>query len=202
MFRRFGAMYPFDGGVVLPPADLKPLKQVPGLAELVTTAAGCTFGDGIFRVFTEDEALRAQRLANAMFPEWAVRIRPIARDWLGRQYALDLHRNAMLILLEPGSGGVYELDGTIPELLDEQMVDDPDTFLAQDLFRAWRSVHPERIPAGMCVGFKVPLFLGGDGTVENLEVIDEEVYWSTHGQLWSKVRDLPPGSMIEGVEIN
>jgi hypothetical protein len=202
MFGHFTTKYPFDGGEVSPPANLAPLKQVPGLAELVTMAAGCTFGDGIFRVFTEDEARRAQQQVNAMFPEWAVRIRPFAQDWLGRQYALDLRRNGMLILLEPGSGGVYELDGTIPDLLDQQMVDDPDTFLAQDLFSAWRAVHPERTPTGMCVGFKTPLFLGGDGTVENLEVVDETVYWSIHGQLWAKVKNLPPGTMIDGGEIS
>lgn len=202
MFERFVAAYPLDGGVASPPANFGPLRQVPGLAELISMAAGCTFGDGIFRVFTEDEARRAQSLVNAMFPEWAVRIRPFAQDWLGRQYALDLRGNAMLILLEPGSGGVYELDGAIPELLDRQMVDDPDTFLAQDLFTAWRAVHPERTPAGMCVGFKTPLFLGGDGSVENLEVIDETVYWSIHGQLWAKVRDLPPGAVIDGVDIS
>lgn len=189
MFERFVAAYLLDGGPVSPPADPRPLKQVPGLAELVTMAAGCTFGDGIFRVFTEDEARRAQGLVNAMFPEWAVRIRPFAQDWLGRQYALDLRRNAMLILLEPGSGGVYELDGAIPELLDQQMVDDPDTFLAQDLFTAWRAVHAEHTPAGMCVGFKTPLFLGGEGAVENLEVVDEAVYWPIHGKLWAKARE-------------
>lgn len=202
MFERFVAEYPLDGGRVLPPVNLGPLKQVPGLAELVTMAAGCTFGDGIFRVFTEGEARRAQGLVNAMFPEWAVRIRPFAQDWLGRQYALDLRRNAMLILLEPGSGGVYELDGTIPDLLDRQIVDDPDTFLAQDLFTAWRAAHSERTSAGMCVGFKTPLFLGGDGAVENLEVIDEAVYWQIHGQLWAKVKDLPPGAVIDGVDIS
>lgn len=92
----------------------------------------------------------------------------------------------MLILLNPGSGGVYELDGTIPELLDRQMVDAPDIFRAQDLFGDWRAVRPERTLSGMCVGFKTPLFLGGDEAVENLEVIAEVVYWSIQGQLWTK----------------
>ncbi|ANZ42866.1 hypothetical protein BBK82_19295 [Lentzea guizhouensis] len=190
-----------DSGEPSPPADVTPLRQVPGLAELVVLAAGCSFGDGVLRVFTEDEARRAQGLANLMFPEWAPRLRPFAQDWLGRLYALDLHRGALLLLLEPGSGGVFELDGTIPDLFD-QIVDDPDTFLALDLFTPWRAAHPEPLPTGTCVGFKTPLFLGGDGTVENLEVIDEEVYWSVHGQLWAQVKDLPPGTPISGVEIS
>ena len=103
VFERFAGAYPSDGGEASP-----------------ATAAGCSFGDGILRVFTDDEARRAQSLANEMFPEWAPRIRPFA----------------------------------------------------QDLFNAWREVHADRSPAG---------------AVENLEVVDEAVYWSTHGQLWAKV---------------
>jgi len=125
MFERFVAAYPSDGGEVSPPANLEPLRQVPGLAELATLAAGRSFGNGVLCVFTDEEARRAQSLVNAMFPEWAVRIRPFAQDWLGRQYVLDLRRGGMLLLLEPGSGGVYELEEKIPELFDQLMVDDP-----------------------------------------------------------------------------
>lgn len=196
MFDRFVAAYPFDGGEPSPPANIAPLRRVLGLAKLVTMAAGCSFGDGVFRVFTEDQARRAQSLANEMFPEWAPGIRPYAQDWLGRLHALDLRRNAMPILLDPGSGDVYDFDGTISELLDQWMVDDPDTLLAADLFRTWRELHPERTPVGSCVGFQTPLFLGGARTVDNLEVIDEMVYWSLHGQLWAQVKDLPPGTPI------
>ncbi|WP_329789101.1 T6SS immunity protein Tdi1 domain-containing protein [Lentzea sp. DG1S-22] len=202
MFDRFTSAYPLDAGQPSPPADVEPLRQVPGLAELVTLAAGLSFGDGILRVFTEEEARRAQVLANRMWPEWAPRLRPVAQDWMARQYVLDLHRGAALLLLDPGAAGVYELDGTIHELLDTAAIEDPDTFLSQHLFTAWRDLHPEPVPAGACVGFKTPLFLGGPEAVENLEVVDEEVYWSIHGQLWAKVKDLPEGTPISGVEIN
>ena len=33
------------------------------------------------------------------------------------------------------------------------------------------------IEFGRCAGYKVPLFLGGDDIVENLEDSDMEVYW-------------------------
>ncbi|MET9231937.1 T6SS immunity protein Tdi1 domain-containing protein [Lentzea sp. NPDC003310] len=202
MFNRFVSAYPLDPGTPSPPENIAPLRQVPGLAELVTMAAGCSFGDGLLRVFTDDEARRAQALANLMWPDWAPRTRPFAGDWTGRQYALDLHRGALLLLLDPGAAQIYELDGTIPELLDEFMTDDPDTFLAHHLFTAWRDRHPEPLPTGTCVGFRQPLFLGGAEDVENLEVIDEQVYWDLHGQLWAKVRDLPDGTSISGVDIS
>ncbi len=34
-----------------------------------------------------------------------------------------------------------------------------------------------------CAGYRIPLFLGGKDEVENLEVIDLDVYWTIHGQL-------------------
>jgi hypothetical protein len=160
VFERFTGAYPLDAGEASPPENIAPLRQVPGLAELVTLAAGLSFGNGILRVFTDDEA----------------------RD--------------------PATGSVYALDGTIPDLFDEYVLEDPDTFLAQHLFTGWRALHPERNAPGTCVGFKRPLFLGGAEAVENLEVVDEEVYWSVHGQLWAKVKDLPEGTSISGVEIS
>ncbi|GLY52831.1 hypothetical protein [Lentzea sp. NBRC 102530] len=66
MFDRFSAAYPLDAGESSPPADVGPLRQVPGLAELVALAAGLSFGDGVLRVFTDDQARRAQALANLM----------------------------------------------------------------------------------------------------------------------------------------
>jgi hypothetical protein len=202
VFERFTAAYPLDSGEPSPPADVTPLRQVPGLAELVALGAGCSFGDGVFRVFTEDEARRAQQLANEMFPELAPRIRPYAQDWLGRLHALDLRRGALLLLLEPGTGEVYEIGGTIEDLFDRTALDDPNAVFAHDLFTAWRAVHPQPVPAGSCVGFRHPLFLGGAEAVDNLEVIDEAVYWSVHGQLWARVKDLPPGTPISGVQID
>lgn len=202
MFERFVAAYPSDGSVASPPIKIEPLKQVSGLAELVTLGAGCSFGDGVLRVFTEDQARRSQSLVNAMFPERAPRIRPFAQDWQGRQYVLDLHRSCIVLLIEPGSGSVFSLDEAIPELFDQCMIDEPDVFLAMDLFRPWRDLHSEAVPVGKCVGFKQPLFLNGENTVDNLEVIDEDVYWSIHGQLWAQAKDLPPGTSIGSVQIS
>jgi hypothetical protein len=38
-----------------------------------------------------------------------------------------------------------------------------------------------------CIGYRVPLFLGGSDTVENLEKVDLDVYWHLHGQLIQKI---------------
>jgi hypothetical protein len=63
----------------------------------------------------------------------------------------------------------------------------------------------ECVAAGMklkenqCYGFKIPPILGGDYEVENVEVTDLSVHYSLQGQICRQVRDLPPGTKINGV---
>lgn len=42
-----------------------------------------------------------------------------------------------------------------------------------------------------CGGYRIPLFLGGEDSLENMEVSDMEVYWDMTDQLWEAVKDLP-----------
>ena len=51
----------------------------------------------------------------------------------------------------------------------------------------------------LCVGYRIPLFLGGDDSLENMEVSDMEVYWDMTDQLWEAVKDLPEGTKIGNV---
>lgn len=41
---------------------------------------------------------------------------------------------------------------------------------------------------GQCIGYKVPLFLGGKDDVSNLELSDLDVYWYAISQTLAKVR--------------
>lgn len=120
-------------------------------------------------------------------PEWDG-LAPIAEDWQGRQYAWSYRS---LLLFHPGSAEVWEVDY---DTLDEALEADPVTFLRTDLFARWQDRHPEPVPDGSCVGYRVPLFAGGLDTVENLVVLPTRAYWSLAGQMWSQVRDRPPGS--------
>ncbi|MFC0545408.1 T6SS immunity protein Tdi1 domain-containing protein [Kutzneria chonburiensis] len=206
MYREFVSHYPPDStGMTVSSSDPR-LAALEGFAELAAIGAGASFGNGIVRVHSEGEMRRAQSLIKEAFPEYTNRILPVAKDWLGRQYAGLLDEEAgmvsQLLLIEPGSGDAFEIDCGIATLFDVEFVADPVTYLATDLFAEWTIDHPETPKSGDCVGFKVPLFLGGAGAVDNLEVTDEEVYWSIFGQLKAKTRDLPPGTGIGGVQID
>jgi Domain of unknown function (DUF1851) len=51
-----------------------------------------------------------------------------------------------------------------------------------------------------CVGYQVPLFLGGKDSLENLEITDLDVYWSLSGQLRQGTWVLPPGTAVVQVK--
>ncbi|MFC9295505.1 T6SS immunity protein Tdi1 domain-containing protein [Streptomyces sp. NPDC057011] len=187
MYENFLSAYPADSDEAPRPFSAPKLAELDGFNELVSLGAGKSFGGGILRIHSESEMERAAGLIADGFPDYDGRVAPIAKDWLGRQYAIPLTESGftpnLVLLIEPGSGEVFEVDCGLEELFDAEMLADPETFLASDLYAEWREVNSESVASGQCVGFKVPLFLGGDGSVDNLELSDESVYWSLMGQL-------------------
>lgn len=84
---------------------------------------------------------------------------------------------------------------------DEELVEYRDAALASGFFGAWAKDQGAALPLahGDCVGYQVPLFLGGHDTVDNLEIIDLDVYWTTCGQLRRGTLQLPEGTSIKDV---
>ncbi|WP_284978680.1 T6SS immunity protein Tdi1 domain-containing protein [Arthrobacter sp. fls2-241-R2A-200] len=84
---------------------------------------------------------------------------------------------------------------------DDELVRDPEPSLLPSFFNKWRLENPADLAFDECVGYKVPLFLGGDDELHNLELSDMEVYWSLMGQLRLATQHLEPGTHINAVEI-
>ena len=59
----------------------------------------------------------------------------------------------------------------------------------------------KRLEAGQIYSFKVPPVLGGQHALENVEVTDIAVHFSVAGQIHEKVRNLPPGTPVDGFTI-
>ena len=131
------------------------------------------------------------------FPEFADRACPFGYDWLGRQFAIDIGRQEagqpLVLLLEPGTGEGLEIPSTFAAFHDEEIVDYRDAALASGFFDTWSRTQGAVVPLprGNCVGYRVPLFLGGHDDVDNLELIDLEVYWTICGQLRRRTSQLP-----------
>lgn len=58
-----------------------------------------------------------------------------------------------------------------------------------------------RLKPGQCYSYKIPPFLNGSLTLENIEPTDIYVHYSVLGQMYEQVKDLPVGTKITSVKI-
>lgn len=183
------------------------LLAADGYLPLFERFAGCSFEKGLYRLHDATSGPLALSWIVEAFPEFASRACPFGYDWLGRQFAIDTSRQddgqPLVLLLEPGTGEALEIPLPIGAFHDEELVEYRDAALASGFFDTWAREHPREVPLGRreCVGYRVPLFLGGSDTIDNLELIDLDVYWTTCGQLRRGILQMPEGTSIKDVSI-
>jgi hypothetical protein len=176
---------------------------VENLGRVLSAFGGRTFSHGLYRVLRADQIPAVTQALEGVFPEYRGRIVPFAFDWLGRHFASDCARfnngQARVLMLEVGAGEAMEIPASVLDFHNVEIVDYTDDALAAPFWRQWRSQNPTDLAFTDCVGYKVPLFLGGADVLANLEVIDLSVYVEICGQLRNKIRTLPPGQSIRRV---
>lgn len=175
----------------------------PTLSELFARFSGTTFGDGLYRIHTPESAAASNDFCARLIRGFAGRMYCFGFDWLGRNLAVDLwggDGEGLVVLVEPGAGELLESEVELTPFHDEVLVADP-TGLAAGFFDEWRSANPgfDRLAFDQCVGYKVPLFLGGDDEVHNLEVVPYDVYWELCVQLRTGTRHMPAGTTIQRI---
>jgi hypothetical protein len=162
--------------------------------------------DGAYRPHRTEDVDRFTRLAVEAFPDFGGRIQCFGADWLGRQFALDQGKivdgEPQVLMLEPGTGQALKIPVGYEEFHSRELVEQADAAVAYSFFRDWRAQGGELPAYDECVGYKVPLYLGGAEDTSNLELSDFEVYWSISGQLLAQVRGLPPGTKIHNISIS
>ncbi|MET4539521.1 hypothetical protein ABIE37_001293 [Arthrobacter bambusae] len=174
------------------------------VAYLFGRYGGCTFNGGLYRVHSTESFRKASTMVTEAYPEFGFPLIPFGFDWLGRQFVLDLRSGDVdpeILLLEPGTGEALEIPRKFSTYHDDELVRDPEPSLCVSFFNEWKSENPADLAFDQCVGYKVPLFLGGEDYVHNLEVSDVEVYWSLMGELRLATMNLAPGTRISGIEI-
>ena len=154
----------------------------------------------MYRLHTPESGRRAQVTVGEAFPELAGGIAPFGFDWLGRQFAVGVRpgRGGIVLLIEPGTGEVLEIPVSFTDFHNIELVEQSDAALAKSLFAEWAAANPTLLPIapGICVGYEIPLFLGGRDDVANLAPVDIWVYWSIAGQLRVQALGVSPGTQV------
>lgn len=161
---------------------------------------------GAYRLHRPEDVEPFTKLAREAFPHLASRIKCFASDWLGRQFALDNARvvdgEPQILLLEPGTGEVLEVPVGYAAFHEQELVEFPDAAVSYDFFQDWLAsggMVPDYL---QCVGYKIPLYLGGTDDLSNLVLQDFAVYWTLFGQLLAQIGDHPVGTAVGSVSVS
>ncbi|MDH5601354.1 MAG: DUF1851 domain-containing protein [Gammaproteobacteria bacterium] len=160
-----------------------------GFSSLMSGYGGTTFNNGLYRLHAAQDILKWTRLVEETFTDYKDRIICFGYDWLGRHFALDKSRvekdQMLVLLLEPGTAEVMQIPANYSAFHNDELVHYQNEALASEFYSDWIHSSGEIPSNNQCIGYKVPLFLNGSDTIDNLELSDMEVYWSICGQIFN-----------------
>lgn len=205
MYEKFTEQFSADrsgkaAGMTFPPEGYEPHLQ-----ELFRQFGGMSFNAGLYRVMNADVASAWSGPVSDAFPIEVESRTCFGFDWLGRIFALERKRLVEglpgVVMLEPGTGQALEIPCNVYTFHEAELIEYREEALAASFFKKWTSLGGETPEYLECIGYKKPLFLGGEDTVENLERSDMDVYWTVSAQLIGNARGLADGTRISSARI-
>ena len=163
---------------------------------------GVSFNNGSYRIFRIGNLNEWDNTISETFPRFANLINCFAYDWLGKIFAVNKIDSNQILIFDIGIGNVLEVPVGFEEFHNKELVEYTDDALSISFYKKWLDSSENKIPkTDECIGYKVPLFLGGIDNVTNLEVINMDVYWNITGQILRKIQNLPDGTPINKINI-
>nr|WP_291280091.1 T6SS immunity protein Tdi1 domain-containing protein [Galactobacter sp.] len=164
---------------------------------------GASLSMGLLQIHDAESGPEATQELQEAFGEEADGLPVFATDWLGRHYAAGTaDQGAVVVRADIASAelkAIGSLEGFLTGLRKDRKADE---FFDKDSFRAVRNHTGLRsLPFDQCASFKTPPFLGGEITLDNIEIAFTSVHWSLFGQIYQQVKDLPPGSPIPEIKV-
>lgn len=152
-------------------------NNIESMDEFINKYEGKSFLNGLYRIHKSIDVAKWTEIIRKSFPKYKGKIKVFGYDWLGRNFALDLERDVVL-LFEPGTGEMLNTQVNFVDFHNKEIVEYHDACLASGFFKEWYRANNDYIlEHHQCAGYKIPLFLNGKDVKENLEVADMEVYW-------------------------
>ena len=83
-----------------------------------------------------------------------------------------------------------------------ELIDFGNDILDISLYQSWIQNFGRGLKFDECVGFKKPLFLGGEDRSENYEVYDLTLYWDFSHKIYEELKTLPEGVVIKSISFD
>jgi hypothetical protein len=172
-----------------------------GYSEFLRFVACTSLRGGLLRFLIPDDSLPLSLTSWNSPDGWS-------RSWTRyekRLFVFDRKRvisdELMVTMLEPGTGELLEVPANFVQFIEVELIQHDDAALASSFYREWRSSGGQVPKPNQCVGYGIPMFLGGADAVDNLEIIDVDVYVTITGQLFERTLSLLPGQKISEISI-
>lgn len=186
MFDKFENKFKKDtwgSGLSAPDYNIKD----PDLKELLNRFGGCSFNGGLYRIIHPQEMEQWNDRVNASFPTFHGLFSCFGYTWDGDAFALydreEMNGKPSVLLFEISSGRALGIPDNLETFHNTTLVNDPDPPLNVEFYEYWKESGGKPPKYDECVGFRIPLFLGGSDDYENMEISDIDVYWSITGQI-------------------
>lgn len=153
--------------------------------DFIMQLGGRRFGRGLFSSFSDDNVNKWTQIITEAYPEFKDKFAVFGYDWLGRCFGIDIREKAgeSILMFEIGTNNILHIPCSFERFLNEEIPLHSDACLAEPFFNEWMEYSKTEIQYGRCAGYKIPLFLGGEDAVSNLEDSDMEVYWGIMAQV-------------------
>jgi hypothetical protein len=168
---------------------------------LFESYGGFEFESGFYRIHSKSDSRKWRARIGSAFPKESGQVTPFGQDWQGNQFGWRGGDSPAVLLFQIASGEAYEIADSLQVAHDEEFVDHAQEALNLGRWREWSANGGGKPSADECVGYRIPLFLGGKDQLDNLEMSDLDVYWEITTQLLNNTRGLPPGTRISGVRL-
>ena len=171
------------------------------LKALFLECGGVSVSSGLYRVHSFKTSIHWSQILNRIFRNYNGEIIPFGYDWLGRQYCKLSSQNNVIAMFDPATIEGYQLAGNIVSFHEKDLVFERDETVSENTFYSLlKFLAIEALKNSECIGYRVPLLLGGEDKYSNFEITDLEVYWEMQAQINIQIKNLPPNTKISSIK--
>lgn len=164
--------------------------------------------NGLYTIIDRTEAAMLTGLAESVFPTAAGKITVYAVDWMGRLFAtttgtgyLDSTGAATITCFDLAEPSAFATDTNFDDFHNLTAIDMIADLFNLEQFTQWTAVNAPPNDGTSCIGYKIPLFLGGQDALENMAKTDRSVYLHILSELWAAASKVPSGSRVQQIDL-
>mgnify|MGYP001167494680 CR=1 FL=1 len=169
------------------------------VAEVLSQIGGMSFNNGLYRTHRLEDVPAWNKTIATAWNETAGKVTVFAYDWGGAQYAL--YKQDTVFQFSAGDLEFVNIPADVASFHNEILMEHPSEAAAAEFYKAWLESGGAVPRYDTCIGYQKPLFLGGTDWIENLELIDLDVYWTVTAPIIARARKVGVGGKIGKIEI-